>query len=130
MTPIIAFLTIALIVLPQWILMIAKPHSKWTQQLVDSDIIPFLLLVIYVMTIARNGDNFHFHSLSDIFNVFQLDNIVLGAWAFVGFISLLIGGWAFNRVNELTVEVKWIVMPSLFSVFMIISVAIMSFPLG
>ena len=129
MTPIIAFLTISVIVLPQWIMMIVRPNTKWTQQLVDSDSIPFLLLVIYVITIARNGANLQFHSIADIFNVFQLDNIVLGAWAFVGFLSLLIGGWVFNRAKEWKVELKW-VMPSLFTVFMIISVAIMSFPIG
>lgn len=129
MTPIIAFLTITLVVLPQWIMMIVRPDANWTKRLVDSDIIPFLLLVIYVISIARYGSNLQFHSISDIFNVFQLENIVLGAWAFVGFISLLVGGWVFNRVNELAIDKQW-AMSSLFTVFMIISVAIMSFPLG
>ncbi len=129
MTPTIAFLTITLVVLPQWIMMIVRPNAKWTKQLVDSDIIPFLLLVIYVISIARYGSNLQFHSISDIFNVFQLENIVLSAWAFVGFISLLVGGWVFNRVNEFAIDKQW-VMSSLFTVFMIISVAIMSFPLG
>jgi len=127
MTPIIAFLTITLIVLPQWILMIARPNNKWTQQLVDSDIIPFLLLIIYVLSIARYGNSLQFNSVGEVFNVFQLDNIVLGAWAFVGFLSLLIGGWVFNRVEELAIEVKW-AMPGLLTIYMIISIALFLVP--
>ena len=118
MTPIIAFLTVAFIVLPQWLLMLLRPHSKWTQKLVDSDIIPFILLVIYVVCITRNGADLQIQTISDIFQIFHTPTIVLAAWAFTGFISLLIGGWVFNRIQALTVKVNW-VMPSLFATFMI-----------
>ena len=127
MTPIIAFLTVAFIVLPQWLLMLLRPHSKWTQKLVDSDIIPFILLVIYVVCITRNGADLQIQTISDIFQFFHTPTIVLAAWAFTGFISLLIGGWVFNRVDEFAVDVEW-VMTSLFTVFMIISVAILVSP--
>lgn len=35
-------------VLPQWILMILLPKWKWTQKLIDSYLIPFLLGAIYL----------------------------------------------------------------------------------
>ncbi len=124
MTPIIAFLTIVLIVLPQWLLMLLRPNSKWTQQLVDSDIIPFILIIIYVICMTRNEFVLEFHTISDVFQVFQIENIVLAAWAFIGFISLLIGSWAFNRVQNLTIKVNW-VMPSLFATFMITATTIL-----
>ena len=124
MTPIIAFLTITLIVLPQWLLMLLRPHAKWTQQLVDSDIIPFVLLIIYVVCMTSNKEALQINTVADIFQVFHLNNIVLGAWAFIGFISLLIGGWAFNRVQHFTFKVNWI-MPSLFASFMIMAMAIL-----
>jgi len=127
MTPIIAFLTVALIVLPQWLLMLLRPHSKLTQQLVDSDIIPFILLIIYAVCIIRNEANLQIQTMSDIFQVFHTHTIVLAAWAFTGFISLLIGGWAFNRVQALTVKVNW-VMPSLFATFMIGATTILIIP--
>ena len=127
MTPIIAFLTITLIVLPQWILMLLRPNSKWTQQLVDSDIIPFILLIIYVICMTRNGFIMQINTVSDIFQAFQLENIVLAAWAFIGFISLLISGWAFNRLQNFTINVNW-VMPSLFATFMIVAMTILIIP--
>ena len=117
MTPIIAFLTITLIVLPQWILMIVQPDNKRTQQLVDSDIIPFLLLVIYVVVIAQNGAALQINSVADILHIFQMDNLVLAAWAFIGFLSLLVSSWCFNRLQELEIKENW-VMPSLLITFM------------
>lgn len=127
MTPIIAFLTVALLVLPQWLLMLLRPNAKWTQQLVDSDIIPFFLLIIYVVCITRNGAALQIQTTTDIFQVFHTNTIVLSAWAFIGFLSLLIGGWVFNRVQDLTIKVNW-VMPSLFATFMVGAIAILVIP--
>jgi len=127
MTPTIAFFTIALLVLPQWLLMLLRPNAKWTQQLVDSDIIPFILLVIYVVCMTRYETTLDINRVSDIFQVFQIENVVLGAWAFIGFISLSIGGWAFNRVQSLTININW-VMPSLFATFMITVTTILIIP--
>ena len=64
MTPIIAFLTVALIVLPQWLLMLFRPQAKWTQQLVDSDIIPFILLIIYAICMSRNSASLEINTLA------------------------------------------------------------------
>lgn len=127
MTPNIAFLTVALIILPQWLLMLFRPHSKSTQQLVDSDIIPFFLLVIYVVCITRNEATFQIHTTRDIVQIFHTNTIVLAAWSFIGFMSLLIGGWVFNRIQDLTVKVNW-VMPSLFATFMIGATTILIIP--
>lgn len=118
MTPTIAFLTILFLVLPQWVLMIVRPNGKWTQQLVDSDIIPFLLLVVYVTCIAKYGDHLVFESIPDLLQIFYIDNIVLGAWAFMGFISLLIGSWFFNKIQESEIAYNW-VLPSLLTIFII-----------
>lgn len=117
MTPIIAFLTVTLIILPQWFLMIVQPNHKRTQQLVDSDIIPFLLLVIYVVVIAQNGTLLEINSIQDILYIFQTDNLVLAAWAFVGFFSLLVSSWLFNRLQALEIKERWII-PSLLITFM------------
>lgn len=125
MTPILAFLTIALIILPQWLLMLFRPHNKWTQELVDSDIIPFVLLILYVVCTARNSGNLEINTVTDIFRVFQTDNIVLGAWAFIGFLSLLISGWVFNQTRYLTIKISW-VMPSLFATFTVVAISILT----
>jgi len=117
MTPIIAFLTITLIILPQWVLMIVQPNHKRTQQLVDSDIIPFLLLVIYVVVITQNGTGLAINSMQDILHIFQTDNLVLAAWAFIGFLSLVLSSWLFNRLQELEIKENWII-PSLLITFM------------
>lgn len=127
MTPNIAFLTVALIILPQWLLMLLRPNYKWTQQLVDSDIIPFFLLVIYVVCITKNEATLQIQTTTDIFQVFHTNTIVLAAWSFIGFMSLLIGGWVFNRIQDLTVRVNW-VMPGLFATFMVGAVAILIIP--
>ena len=127
MTPNIAFLTVALIILPQWLLMLFRPHSKSTQQLVDSDIIPFFLLVIYVVCITRNEATFQIHTTRDIVQIFHTNTIVLADWSFIGFMSLSIGGWVFNRIQDLTVKVNW-VMPSLFATFMIGATTILIIP--
>ena len=103
MTPTIAFITIFLLVLPQWYLMMIKPKSKLTQQLVDSDIIPFCLLFIFVHSMTRLEETpINFQSIDDVLIVFSLQNLALGAWAYVGFLSLLVGTWCFNKHQEWT----------------------------
>lgn len=100
MTPTIAFLTVALITLPQWCLMLLKPHSKWTQQLVDSDMIPFVLLLIYVSSMAQiNQSELTFSSIEHLLQLFVIEDLALGAWALIGFLSLVIGGWIFNKFH-------------------------------
>lgn len=100
MTYTVAILTITLIVLPQWLLMIFKPQSAWTQRLVDSDIIPFILLVIYLFCLVQNRECIDTSSLENLLQVFYTPQLVIGIGAYFGFISLLIGGWLFNRMQH------------------------------
>lgn len=119
MTATISFLTITLIVLPQWLLMIAKPQSKWTQKLVDSDIIPFLLLLVYVVCITQN-ESITLEQISlDCFpQLIHQDLVGISIWAYTGFLSLVIGGWLFNKAQELKIQQTWAI-PSLLILLML-----------
>lgn len=104
MTCITAFLTITLIVLPQWLLMVFKPKSVWTQKLVESDIIPFVLLLIYVVCLSKNRHHIAIHEQTDLLQFFSIPPLALGAWAYVGFITLVIGSWLFNNLTSPNVK--------------------------
>lgn len=117
MTFTITILTIALIVLPQWILMIFKPKSTWTQRLVDSDIIPFILLVIYISCVSSNSHLVDTSSLNCLLKCFQTNELVIAVWAYFGFVSLIIGGWLFNNLERFNIHQNW-VKPILLTILM------------
>jgi len=119
MTTTTAFLIICLLVLPQWLLMIAQPNNKLTQRLVDSDIIPFILLIIFIVCMSKYEGQLQTDTISNLLLVFKMEGVALGAWAYVGFMSLLISGWAFNHRQALPENYNWVLQHSV--IFMMLS---------
>ncbi len=108
MTTTTAFLIVCLLVLPQWLLMIAQPNSKLTQQLVDSDIIPFILLIIFIVCMTKYEGQLQIDTIDNLLLVFKMEGIALGAWAYIGFMSLLVSGWAFNHRQTMPENYNWL----------------------
>ncbi len=83
------------IVLPQWALMILLPQWKWTQKLVDSYLIPFLLGAIYcyffilVLPKMRSG----YTMLTFLRILFSGQKVFLVLWFHILIFDLVVGAW-------------------------------------
>jgi len=92
------------VVLPQWLLMIIAPKWKWTQKLVASRIIPFVLAVVYliyvVIALSNGSSGGGFGSLKEVMQLFTNEQAVLVGWIHYLAFDLLIGSWILNTAQE------------------------------
>ncbi|MCG8573120.1 MAG: DUF4281 domain-containing protein [Spirochaetes bacterium] len=89
-------------VLPAWLLLIVKPHSKVTRIVVFSYIFPFFLGICYLalMIINIGKSNGSFTSLADLGLLFQNPATLLIGWIHYLAFDLMVGSWISQNANQ------------------------------
>ena len=120
MTPALVFSICSKLVLPQWLLMIVAPKWKWTQKLVASRIIPFLLAIVYayyILTSFGSAEGGGFGTLEEVMQLFTVEGAVLAGWIHYLAFDLLIGSWVLKDSQSRGIN-HFITIPCLFFCFM------------
>lgn len=121
MTPELAFSICSTLVLPQWLLMIVAPKWEWTQKLVASRIIPFILAIFYayyILTSLGSAEGGGFGSLQEVMQLFTVEKAVLAGWIHYLAFDLLIGGWVLKTAQKKGIH-HGLVIPCLIGCFML-----------
>jgi len=121
MTPDVVFSICSTLVLPQWILMIIAPKWEWTQRLVASRIIPFILAIFYayyILTSFGSAEGGGFGSLEEVMQLFTVEGTVLAGWIHYLAFDLLIGGWVLKTAQKKGIH-HGLVIPCLIGCFML-----------
>lgn len=121
MTPDVVFSICSTLVLPQWILMIIAPKWQWTQRLVASRIIPFILAIFYayyILTSFGSSEGGGFSSLEEVMQLFTVEGAVLAGWIHYLAFDLLIGGWILTTAQKKGIH-HGLVIPCLIGCFML-----------
>ncbi len=106
-------------VLPFWALMLALPHSKITQILVNSIIIPLILAVayVYVIYIAILTDEpildiFKLYfNLDNLYTIFATENFLLAFWIHFLALNLFLGSWVSRDGVKYNIPKKLVALP-------------------
>lgn len=128
MTPEAVFSICSTLVLPQWLLMIVLPKWHWTQKLVDSRIIPFLLAIVYGYYIFTSfgSSGGGFGSLEEVMQLFTVKEAVLAGWIHYLAFDLLVGGWVLKTAQRKDIH-HGLVIPCLIGCFMLGPIGFMVF---
>lgn len=121
MTPALVFSICSTLVLPQWLLMIVAPKWEWTQRLVASRIIPFILAIFYayyIFTSFGSAEGGGFGSLAEVMQLFTVEKAVLAGWIHYLAFDLLIGGWVLKTAQKKGIH-HGLVIPCLIGCFML-----------
>ena len=121
MTPALVFSICSTLVLPQWLLMIVAPKWKWTQKLVASRIIPFILAIFYayyILTSFGSSEGGGFGSLEEVMQLFTVEKAVLAGWIHYLAFDLLIGGWVLKTAQKKGIH-HGLVIPCLIGCFLL-----------
>lgn len=121
MTPTLVFSICGKLVLPQWLLMIVAPKWKWTQKLVASRIIPFLLAIIYTYYIFISfgtTEGGGFGTLAEVMKLFTVEEMVLAGWIHYLAFDLLIGSWVLTTAQKKGIH-HGLVIPCLIGCFLL-----------
>ncbi|MEQ8470269.1 MAG: ABA4-like family protein [Marinoscillum sp.] len=99
MEPSRIFELVNFVALIAWALMIFTPHWKYTQKMVTTLVVPFILAVAYILIIAfcSTGSGFDFSSLAEIRNLFNNDYMLLAGWIHYLAFDLLVGCWILKK---------------------------------
>ena len=121
MTPAFIFSICGKLVLPQWLLMIVAPKWKWTQKLVASRIIPFLLAIVYayyIFTSFGTTEGGGFGTLEEVMKLFTVEEMVLAGWIHYLAFDLLIGSWVLTTAQKKGIH-HGLVIPCLIGCFLL-----------
>lgn len=121
MTPALVFSICSKLVLPQWLLMIVAPKWKWTQKLVASRIIPFLLAIVYayyILTSFGSAEGGGFGTLEEVMQLFTVEGAVLAGWIHYLAFDLLIGSWVLTTAQKKGIH-HALVVPCLIGCFIL-----------
>lgn len=120
MTPALVFSICNTLVLPQWLLMIVAPKWKWTQKLVKSRIIPFVLAIVYAIYIFQMGkaEEGGFGTLEGVMKFFTVDVLVLAGWIHYLAFDLLVGTWILLSAQKKNMH-HGLVIPCLLGCFLL-----------
>ena len=120
MTPALIFSICNTLVLPQWLLMIVAPKWKWTQKLVASRIIPFLLAIVYAVYVFQvfPSEEGGFGSLEEVMKLFTSETAVLIGWLHYLAFDLLIGSWVLTTAQKKGIH-HGLVIPCLIGCFLL-----------
>ena len=120
MTPALVFKICSTLVLPQWLLMIVLPKWEWTQKLVASRIIPFLLAIVYAYYIFTSfgSSGGGFGSLEEVMQLFTAERAVLAGWIHYLAFDLLIGSWVLTTAQKKGIH-HALVIPCLIGCFIL-----------
>jgi len=119
MNPDLVFSIASMLVFPQWLLMVFLPKWKGTTWLLNHQIIPGILVIIYAIFLLSAGDveGGGFGSLQEVKALFTVDNAVLAGWVHYLAFDLLVGSWILKNSQERAVN-HFAVIPCLFFTFM------------
>lgn len=110
-----------LLVLPQWMLLMAAPQWKWTHKLSRSFLIPLMLAVTYIFLLITHfseDKNGGFVSLAEVKHFFSNEYMLLGGWIHYLAFDLIVGSWIAKNGQECGIK-HWLLVPCLFFTYML-----------
>jgi hypothetical protein len=98
LTPEMMYTTLNFGVMPFWVLLILLPHSKLTEALVHTVLIPIVLGVTYAWLLATaltgpSPEGASFMTLHGLSKLFSSETALLAGWAHYLVFDLFVGAW-------------------------------------
>ena len=112
MTASLMFQICNVLVMPQWLLMMAAPKWHVTQWIVKSKIFPIILGFIYIYYIVglfSVGGFKNFTSLEGIKSLFSTDDVILAGWIHFLAFDLFVGAWMWQNAQTRHVPHFWLI---------------------
>jgi hypothetical protein len=108
------------IVLLPWLLMMIAPEWKFTKTVINSNIFPLVLALVYAFYIAKSftePSGGSFFSLGGIEKLFSKRDALLAGWIHYLVFDLFVGAWEWRDSLSNNIS-HWILVPCLFLTLM------------
>jgi hypothetical protein len=114
MNPEKVFKIVNTVVLLPWLLMIIFPKTNFTKTVIDSNVFPLGLAVIYAFyiftTFGKSGGNFM--TLQGVEKLFSKREVLLAGWIHYLVFDLFVGAWEWRDALKNGIS-HWILVPCL-----------------
>ncbi len=119
MSPEKVFKIVNTVILLPWLLMIILPRTNLTKTVIDSNVFPLGLAIVYAFYIAitfgKSGGNFM--TLEGVEKLFSKREVLLAGWIHYLVFDLFVGAWEWRDALQHDIS-QWILVPCLVLTFM------------
>lgn len=116
-------------VVPAWLLLALAPRWRWTQRIVHSTFVPFLLGTAYAIllfTDREGSPDGSFFTLDGVMAIFSSRQTVIAAWVHYLIFDLFVGAWEARDAARRGIKHVYVV-PFLFVTLMLGPLGLLSY---
>ena len=114
MSPEKVFRVVNLVAILPWLLMMVLPKTDITKAVINSNIFPLVLALVYAFyiftTFGKSGGNFM--TLSGVEKLFSKREVLLAGWVHYLVFDLFVGAWEWRDALQNNIS-HWILVPCL-----------------